>query len=111
MPSPSPAAAFHFRPIEPADDPAVARLIRAVMPEFGACGSGFAIQDPEVDRMHATYSLPRSAYWVLQRDGAVIGGGGVAPLRGGDEDTCELQKMYFLPEARGLGLGRRLLEM
>src|SRR5690348_7685305 len=36
---------FLIRPIEPRDDEAVARVIRAVMPEFGAAGPGFAIHD------------------------------------------------------------------
>lgn len=98
-----------IRPIEPRDDAAVAHVIRTVMPEFGAVGDGFAINDPEVDWMHRAYSAPRSAYFVLEREGRVIGGGGVAPLEGGDADTCELRKMYFLPEARGLGAGRALM--
>lgn len=97
-----------IRRIEPADDPAVAAIIRTVMPEFGASGPGFAINDPEVDFMSRAYAAPRSAYWVLDADGRVIGGGGVAPLDGGPADTCELRKMYFLPEARGRGLGERL---
>jgi len=53
-----------IRPIEPRDDAAVARVIRTVMPEFGADGPGFAIHDAEVDAMHAAYSQPRSAYFV-----------------------------------------------
>ena len=101
--------AFRIRPIEPNDDPAVARIIRTVMPEFGASGCGFAINDPEVDWMHRAYSAPRSAYFVVERDGSVQGGGGVAPLEGGDEDTCELRKMYFLPSLRGLGAGAALM--
>jgi putative acetyltransferase len=40
----------------------------------------------------------------------VVGGGGIAPLEGGDADTCELKKMYFLPEGRGLGLGEEVLK-
>ena len=40
-----------IRPIEPRDDARIAEIIRTVMPEFGACGSGFAINDPEVDWM------------------------------------------------------------
>jgi putative acetyltransferase len=102
-------AAFTIRPIEPRDDAIVAAVIRTVMPEFGACGSGFAINDPEVDWMHRAYSAPRSAYFVVERNGIVEGGGGVAQLEGGDADTCELRKMYFLPSLRGLGAGAALM--
>jgi putative acetyltransferase len=100
---------YRIRPIEPADDAAVAALIRRVMPEFGASGPGFAILDPEVDRMCATYRAARSAYFVIEGGGSIAGGGGVAPLQGAAPDICELRKMYFLPELRGLGLGQRLL--
>lgn len=99
-----------FRPIRPEDDAAVALIIRAVMPEFGARGPGFAINDAEVDTMFEAYARPGAAYFVVERGGRVVGGGGVAPLEGGDAATCELRKMYFLPEARGLGVGKRLLD-
>ena len=102
--------AFVIRPITPADDAAMAAIIRAVMPEFGAIGDGFAINDPEVDWMSRAYSQPRSAYFVVEREGIVLGGGGVAPLEGGDGETCELRKMYFLPQARGLGAGSAMME-
>ncbi|MEZ4295735.1 MAG: GNAT family N-acetyltransferase [Polyangiaceae bacterium] len=98
-----------LRLIRPDDDPAVASIIRAVMPEFGASGPGFAIHDPEVDFMSRAYSGPRARYYVLERDGRVVGGGGLAPLDGAPPDVCELRKMYFLPEARGGGMGKRLL--
>ncbi len=87
----------------------MARVIRAVMPEYGARGPGFAINDPEVDAMCAAYPAPHAVYFVLEVDGEVVGGGGVGPLAGGQEGTCELRKMYFLPVARGLGAGRTLL--
>lgn len=105
----APPAPFLLRPIEPRDDAAIARIIRSVMPEFGACGAGFAINDPEVDWMHRAYAAPRSAYFVVERDGEVEGGGGVAPLEGGDPGTCELRKMYFLPTLRGLGAGAAVM--
>jgi putative acetyltransferase len=101
---------FSLRPITAADDAAMAQVIRTVMPEFGACGPGFALGDPEVDHLSVAYSVPRSAYFVLVRDGSVVGGGGVAPLAGGDPDVCELRKMYLLGEVRGRGQGRRLLQ-
>ena len=79
------------------------------MPEFGADGPGYAIHDPEVDAMTATYSAPRSGFYVVVHEGRVVGGGGYGPLAGADPKVCELRKMYFLPEARGRGLGRRML--
>ena len=101
---------FLLRPITAADDAAMARVIRTVMPEFGACGPGFALNDPEVDHLSVAYSGPRTAYFVLERAGQVVGGGGIARLAGGDPDVCELRKMYFLGEVRGHGQGRRLLQ-
>jgi putative acetyltransferase len=100
---------FFIRPIEDRDNKAIAAIIRTVMPEFGASGEGFAINDPEVDWMHRAYSAPRSSYFVVERGGRALGGGGVAPLEGGDEDVCELRKMYFLPELRGLGAGAAMM--
>ncbi len=100
---------IEIRPIRADDDAAMAAVIRAVMPEFGAIGSGFAISDPEVDWMSRAYAAPRHAYFVLERDGRVLGGAGVAPLAGGDADVCELRKMYFLPEARGSGAGAAMM--
>jgi putative acetyltransferase len=105
----STAPNFRIRPIEPSDDATVAAIIRSVMPEFGADGPGFAIHDAEVGAMWAAYARPRAAYFVVELDGRVQGGGGIAPLDGGDEATCELRKMYFLPSLRGLGAGRTLI--
>ena len=106
---PTKVDALEIRPIQAGDDAAVAAVIRAVMPEFGAVGDGFAINDPEVDWMHRAYGTPRCAYFVVERDGVVIGGGGVAPLAGAQDDVCELRKMYFLPQARGLGAGQAMM--
>jgi len=102
---------FTIRSIEYQDDPAIATIIRTVMPEFGAVGDGFAINDPEVDWMSRAYSTPQSAYFVVEQQGVIKGGGGVAPLAGGDGKTCELRKMYFLPELRGQGAGNALMSM
>jgi putative acetyltransferase len=109
VPAREPLAAPTLRAIEPRDDAAVAAIIRSVMPEFGACGAGFAIHDAEVGAMCAAYRQPRSLYLVWEQDGRVLGGGGVAPLQGGAPEVCELKKMYFLREARGRGWGEILL--
>ncbi|MEX1239373.1 MAG: GNAT family N-acetyltransferase [Cyclobacteriaceae bacterium] len=98
-----------IRKISPEDNLVMADIIRAVMPEFGASGKGFAIHDGEVDDMYKAYYHKRAAYFVCEEEGKIVGGGGVAQLDGGADDTCELKKMYFLPEGRGRGLGQQLL--
>ena len=65
-------AGVAIRPIRADDDAAMAAVIRTVMPEFGATGCGFAINDPEVDWMSLAYAEPRHAYFVVERDGALI---------------------------------------
>jgi len=102
---------FRIRPIAQADDPRMAQIIRTVMPEFGATGDGFAINDPEVDWMTRAYSEPRCSYFVVEVEGQVMGGGGVAPLVSGEADVCELRKMYFLPALRGMGAGAALMQL
>ncbi len=87
----------------------MAAIIREVMSSFGACGPGFAINDPEVDSMSASYREPRAAFFVVEEHGRVLGGGGIAPLAGAAADICELRKMYFLPAAHGRGLGEKML--
>jgi putative acetyltransferase len=79
------------------------------MKSFGADVAGSSFHDDEVDAMCASYTQPRAAYFVVEQEGRVLGGGGIGPLAGGDADTCELRKMYFLPALRGRGIGERLL--
>ena len=99
-----------IRPITPADNPRIAAVVRAVSAEYGlTADKGYGVADPNLDALHETYQGEQSRYWVIEGpDGAILGGGGIAPLAG-EAGTCELQKMYFLPALRGLGLGRRLV--
>jgi putative acetyltransferase len=70
-----------FRPIEPRDDAAVAAIIRAAMPKFGADGPGFAIHNPEVEPMSWAYAIPGAACFVVVAAAErVMGGGDVAAL-------------------------------
>ncbi|WP_111873110.1 bifunctional helix-turn-helix transcriptional regulator/GNAT family N-acetyltransferase [Aeromonas bivalvium] len=101
---------YVIRPITPADNARIAAVIRAVSAEYGlTADKGYGVADPNLDFLHETYRGERSRYWVIEGpDGTLLGGGGIAPLAGAP-DVCELQKMYFLPALRGLGLGRRLV--
>lgn len=102
---------IRMRPIRPADNVGMARIIRQVMTSYGLVGEGYSIMDPEVDHIADIYTTTKSAYWVLVGENGLLGGGGFGPLVGGDSHQCEVKKMYFLPELRGQGWGGRLLEM
>jgi putative acetyltransferase len=104
-------AAYEIRPIEKRDNLQTARLIRDILTEFGAVGEGYSIIDPEIDNMSGNYRAKDCAYYVITKNDQVTGCGGIAPLVGADGDTCELRKMFFSSSIRGIGLGRKLLEL
>jgi putative acetyltransferase len=99
-----------LRSIQSSDNEELAQLIRDTMEEFGVCGENTSAADREIDEMYEAYSRQRHAFFVWDRDGHIVGGGGIGPLNGGDEHTCELRKMYLHPELRGKGKGRELLQ-
>ncbi len=93
------------------DNSKLAQIIRSVMTEFGAVGEGTSILDPEVDNLFEYYSKAGHEFFkLITSNNELIGCGGIAPLKGGEETTCELRKMYFLPSARGQGLGKKFLQ-
>ena len=62
-------------------------------------------------RLSEVYETEGSCYWVVESsDGRIVGGAGVGPWSAG-EGICELQKMYFLKEARANGIAQELLQL
>lgn len=98
-----------IRPIAPGDNPQLAKVIRNTLAEFGANHPGTVYYDPTTDHLFELFQTPGSMYNVAEYNGRIIGGGGIFPSDGLPEDTCELVKMYLLPEGRGIGLGRKLI--
>jgi len=103
---------YFIRPIQQQDNISMGTLIRAVLKEYGADRPGTAFEDKELDNLCAAFASSNSAYFVIENitDKSIVGGCGVGPLLGDDGQICELKKMYLLPDKRGLGLARRLLE-
>lgn len=100
----------HLRPIQQSDNKAIAAVIRQTLEEFGANKPGTVYFDETTDHLFELFQTPRSVYYVAILDNKILGGGGIYPTAGLPQGTCELVKMYLLPEARGIGLGRRLIE-
>ncbi len=54
-------------------------------------------------------NISKKAYFVVENENEIIGGAGISPLDNHEGNTCELQKMYFMPDARGKGLGSEMM--
>ncbi len=102
---------IQIRPIQLEDNPAIAKIIRTTLEEFGANKPGTVYFDIETDHLFELFSkTPGSAYQVAIQDGKLVGGAGIYPTPNLPEGTCELVKMYLLAAARGKGVGRTLIE-
>ena len=99
-----------IREIEPKDNQQLKRVIQKVLVEMGVPKVGTAYEDVALNNMYSTYDKPKMKYFVVEENNNIIGGAGIAPLENGDPSICELQKMYFLPEARGRGIGAKMME-
>jgi putative acetyltransferase len=100
-----------LRPIEERDNPVIASVIRQTLKEFGANRPGTVYYDEATDHLFESFrDTKRSMYCIAEKEGTIVGGGGIFPSAGLPDDTCELVKMYLLPEARGIGLGKLLIQ-
>jgi putative acetyltransferase len=99
-----------IRTIKPSDNAAIARIIRTTLEEFGAVRKGTVYYEESTDHLYDMFQQPSSIYWVAELNGEVVGGAGVYPTKGVPDDTTELVKMYLVPAARGLGIGKTLIE-
>ncbi|MFT4791717.1 MAG: putative acetyltransferase [Arcticibacterium sp.] len=102
---------MNIRAIKMSDNVAVAKVIRQVLIDLGVPKVGTAYADKSLDMMFENYLTPKSAYFVLEADGQILGCAGVAPLEQFEGPVCELQKMYFLEEARGKGAGFKMIQV
>ena len=99
-----------LRTIQKEDNVQLAQIIRDTLTEFKANKPGTVYYDETTDQLFELFQKPGSIYYVALMDDEIVGGGGIYPSDGLPNGTCELVKMYLLPEARGIGLGKRIIE-
>jgi putative acetyltransferase len=104
------ASDFLIREIQSKDNEQMAQIVKDVLIEMGAPTKGTAYEDKALDDLHAAYQKPKAAYYVIEHKNTIVGGGGISQLDNFEGKTCELQKMYFLPIARGKGLGSEMIQ-
>ena len=99
-----------IRNIHPKDNAALSKIVKGTLAEFGANHPGTVYYDVTTDSLFEVFQKEKSVYNVVELNGEIVGGGGIYPTNGLPDDTCELVKMYLLPQARGLGLGKIMIE-
>jgi putative acetyltransferase len=102
---------FTIKEIQPEDNPKIARAIRAILIEYGVPKVGTAYADKILDTLFEAYDIESAVYFVVEKNGKIYGGAGIKQLDNYNGNVCELQKMYFLPEARGIGLGKKMMDI
>ena len=98
-----------IREIQEKNNHKIKQVLISVMTEYGVPDHGTALQDDELDNMSNAYNDSNSIYYVVLADNIISGGAGISKLKGTNKNICELQKMYFLPSIRGMGIGSNLI--
>jgi len=84
----------------------VAELVFGVLAEYGLEPDP-ETTDADLQDIEANYLQRGGMFEVIEDEWNLLGSFGLYPV---NETTCELRKMYFIPSARGLGLGKYVLE-
>ena len=85
----------------------MAKLVFGVLAEFGLVGDPDTT-DADLRDIEANYRQRGGLFEVIEDgDANLLGSFGLYRI---NKITCELRKMYFVPSARGSGLGKYVLE-
>ncbi|BAU13842.1 acetyltransferase, GNAT family [Leptolyngbya sp. NIES-3755] len=99
---------FLIRSWQPLDRQTAFNLIGSVLAEYGLKQEPKGA-DRDVLEVEEFYQKKNGEFWVIERDRKLVGTGAYYPISRG-ENAVEIRKMYLLPEARGVGLGKFLLK-
>jgi putative acetyltransferase len=103
----APSETHSLREARPGDEARIRAVVFSVLEEYGLSPDTGGI-DKDLEDIAANYGARGGSFRVVvSPDGDIVGCGGLYPLGNG---TAEIRKMYLLPNVRGQGLGRRLLE-
>lgn len=101
-----------IRKIQVSDNAALAKIIRSALEEFKANKPGTVYFDNSTDYLFELFTATaNSVYFVAEKDGIILGGAGIFPTENLPEGFCELVKMYLNKDARGLGLGKKMISL
>ena len=101
---------MEIRQIKRTDNKTVATLIKSVFEEYNAPKEGTVYSDAATNSLYECFRIENAELWVAEDEGKILGCCGVYPTEGLPEGCAELVKFYISKEARGKGLGKKLME-
>lgn len=99
---------FLIRDWHQSDRAPAAKVIGSVLAEYGL-GWEPVGADRDVLEIANYYLATGGEFWVVESESRIVGTAGYYPFHRGKQ-AVEIRKMYLLPQVRGLGLGRFLLQ-
>ncbi|WP_413171325.1 GNAT family N-acetyltransferase [Anabaena azotica] len=101
---------FTIRNFQPNDHQIILDIIQSIRLEYGVIIPKEYDQDMQNYMAVEKYYLETSGlFWVVEKENKILGTGAFYPYKG-VEKGAEIKKIYLLPEARGKGLGKLLLQ-
>ncbi|MGI9191366.1 MAG: GNAT family N-acetyltransferase [Chitinophagaceae bacterium] len=109
---PSHSNSYFFRPIQPSDNEALARIIRTGIVAMGVPTEGTAYTDPTTDDLFQLFQTPGAFYYVAvsTETGEILGGCGVYPTPNLPTACAEMVRFFLQESARGKGIGHALMQ-
>jgi len=95
-----------MRDYRPGDEDAVFRIVEDVLAGYGL-STNPQKTDADLRNIQVSYLSDGGAFRILECDGQIAGSYGLYPVT---HQRCELRKMYLLPELKGRGLGKKMME-
>ena len=99
-----------IRQIQKEDNLGIAQMIRGVFEEHNAPTEGTVFTDPTTDNLFELFKTQNSIFWIAIHHEKIWGCCGIYPTQGLEKDCIELVKFYLPAEARGKGIGKKLME-
>ncbi len=99
---------FLIRDWQIKDRTVAAELIHSVLSEYNL---GWEPEGADLDvlQVEECYLQNGGEFWVIERQNELVGTAAYYPIDRG-KNSVEIRKMYLLPQARGCGLGKYLLQ-
>ena len=99
-----------IRKIQKSDNKELASIIRSCFHDFKVETAGTVYVDPTTDDLFSLFKQDNSGLFVAEENRKLLGCCGIFPTEGLPENCAELVKFYLHKDARGKGIGRKLME-